>query len=353
MTIANAKLIIGVNHIDSLLNGVRQFRNTCNPFRPKHALGNLFQIFRRHHTITPRILRNDHMAQQRFKHAQILFDLLVSHHGDHADELLEIVILLNRGTQRFCRIHIMPAIQNDRWRCTNLLDAAWNPHRAQRLSHKITVKRTVDGNHHFRRTQGRERIMGLMFAEFGDRHFRVRAIRRTQGRNLTADCRNAGHNFRFDAIPHQIGMVLPRRFLDNRHDSLFMRLTPDDRGAARLDNADFFGCDLFHGIAKPCHMVHVDRSDNGRIGIEHVGGVPAAAHTDFNDGHIDRSVGELPDGHGGEHFEEAHFWLVEFFHLHVDHGYKVFDLIPGINEIVVGKLLPVDGDALVDMFKMR
>ena len=52
-------------------------------------------------------------------------------------------------------------------------------------------------------------------------------------------------------------------------------------------------------------------------------------------------------------FEEAHFWLVEFFHLHVDHGYKVFDLIPGINEIVVGKLLAVDGDALVDMFKMR
>ena len=74
---------------------------------------------------------------------------------------------------------------------------------------------------------------------------------------------------------------------------------------------------------------------------------------DLHDGHIDRSVGELPDGHGGEHFEEAHFWLVEFFHLHVDHGYKVFDLIPGINEIVVGKLLAVDGDALVDMFKMR
>ena len=353
MTIANAKLIIGVNHIDSLLNGVRQFRNTCNPFRPKHALGNLFQISRRHHTITPRILRNDHMAQQRFKHAQILFDLLVSHHGDHANELLEIVIFLDSGAQRFRSIHIMTAVQNNGGRRTDLLDAAWNLHRAQCLGHKIAVERTVDGNHHFRRTQGRERIMRLMFAEFGDRHFRVCAIRRTQGHNLTADCRNAGHDFRFDAVPHQIGMVLLRRFFNDRHDGLFMRLTPDDRSAARLDNADLFGSDLFHGIAKPCHMVHIDRSNNGRIGIKHVGGVPAAAHANFNDGHIDRSVGELPDGHGGEHFEEAHFRLVEFFHLHVDHGYKVLDLIPGINEIVVGELLPVDGDALVDMFKMR
>ena len=60
------------------------------------------------------------MAQQRFEHAQILLDLLVPHHGDHADELLEIIVLFNGGTQRFGRVHVVPAIKDDGRRGTNL-----------------------------------------------------------------------------------------------------------------------------------------------------------------------------------------------------------------------------------------
>ena len=148
-------------------------------------------------------------------------------------------------------------------------------------------------------------------------------------------------------------MVALGGLLDDRHDGLLMRLTPDDGGAAGLDDADLFGGDLFDGVAQPRHMVHVDGTDDGGIGIEHVGGVPAAAHADLHDGHIDRSVGEFPDGHGGKYFEEAHFRLPELLHLHVDDGDQIAYLIPCVDEVVVGKLLSVDGDAFVDMFQMR
>ena len=82
-------------------------------------------------------------------------------------------------------------------------------------------------------------------------------------------------------------------------------------------------------------MVHVDRSDDGRVRVEHVGGVPQASHADLDDGHVHGRVGELPDGHGGEHFEEAHLRLAQLVHFHVHDGDEVLDLVPCVDEIVV------------------
>ena len=50
--------------------------------------------------------------------------------------------------------------------------------------------------------------------------------------------------------------------------------------------------------------------------------------------------------------EEAHLRLAQLVHFHVHDGDKVLDLVPGVDEIVVGQLLAVDGDALVDVFQM-
>ena len=91
---------------------------------------------------------------------------------------------------------------------------------------------------------------------------------------------------------------------------------------------------------------------NGRVRVEHVGGVPSAAHADFHDGDVDRRVGEFPDGHGGEHFEEAHLRLALLLHLGVHQGHEILGLVPDVDEIVIGQLLAVDGDALVDVFQM-
>ena len=132
-----------------------------------------------------------------------------------------------------------------------------------------------------------------MLAEFGDRHFRVGAVRGAQGGHLAADGRHSGNDFRFDAVAHQAGVVLLGRGLDNRHDLVLVWLAADDGGAVRLDDADLFRGDFLHG------------------------------------------VGEFPDGHGGEHFEEAHLRLAQLVHFHVHDGDEVLDLVPCVDEIVV------------------
>ena len=100
-------------------------------------------------------------------------------------------------------------------------------------------------------------------------------------------------------------------------------------------------------------MVHIDRPDDRRIAIEHIRRVPAAAHAHFDHGDIDRSIGELPDGHSRQHFEEAHFRLALLRHRRVDKLHEIPDLFPGVDEIVIAQLLAVNRDALVDALKMR
>ena len=40
-----------------------------------------------------------------------------------------------------------------------------------------------------------------------------------------------------------------------------------------------------------------DRQHHGDVGVDHVGGVPAAAHPDLDHGDVDRGVGERGVGH--------------------------------------------------------
>ena len=192
-----------------------------------------------------------------------------------------------------------------------------------------------------------------MFAELGDGHVGVSAERRGEGDDLPADRRHAARHFHFTTVAHQRGVGTFGGRLDDRHHGFSVWLGADDGGAVGLDDARFLLGDLLDGVAQPFHMVHIDRPDNGGIGIEHIGGVPRSAHADLDHGHIHRRVGELPNRHRGEHLEETHARLARFPHLGIHQGDQILDLIPRVDEIVVGKLLPVDGDALVDLFQMR
>ena len=192
-----------------------------------------------------------------------------------------------------------------------------------------------------------------MLAELGDRHALVSAVGRGQGGDLAADCGHTVGHGHFVAVAHEHGVVAFGGFGENRHDGFLMRLRPDDGGAVRLDDAGLLGGDLFDGVAQPLHVVHVHRADDGRIRVEHVGGVPQASHADLDDGHVHGRVGELPDGHGGEHLEEAHLRLALLLHLGVHQGHEILGLVPDVDEIVIGQLLAVDGDTLVDLLQMR
>ena len=247
----------------------------------------------------------------------------------------------------------MAAVQNDGRRGTNLLDATRNLHRAQCFGHQIAVQWPVDRNHHFGGGERGERVVRLMLAELGNRHALVRAIGRGESGHLAADRGHAIGHGHLVTITHQHGMVAFGGLFKNRHNRFLMRLRTDNGGAIRLDDASLLACDLLDGVSQPLHVIHVDRADDRGIRVQHIGGVPQAAHAHLDDGHIHGSVGEFPDGHGGEHFEEAHLRLALFLHFGVHQGHEVLGLVPYVDEIVIGKLLAVDSDTLVDLLQMR
>ena len=100
-------------------------------------------------------------------------------------------------------------------------------------------------------------------------------------------------------------------------------------------------------------MVHVDRTDDGSVGVQHVRGVPSPAHTDLDDGHVHRGVGERPDRHRREHFEEAHARAAVLDAVGVHQCDEILDLVIDVDEIILAQLLAVDGDAFGDGFKVR
>ena len=353
MAIADTQLIFRIDHIDGCLNRVGKIRLLDDTITAEHLDGDLLQLIGRHHALTPGILSDHHGAENRLQHTEILLDLLVSHHGDHTDQLLEVVAFLDGLTQGFGGVDIMAAVQNDGRRGTNLLDAARNLHRAQCFGHQIAIQWAVDRNHHFGGGERGERVMRLMLAELGNRHALIRAIGRGESGHLAADRGHAIGHGHLVTVTHHSGMVAFGGLLKNRHDRFLVRLTPDDGGAVRLDDAGLLACDLLDGVPQPLHVVHVDRADDRGIRVQHIGGVPQAAHADLDNGHVHGSVGEFPDGHGGEHFEEAHLRLALFLHFGVHQGHEVLGLVPYVDEIVIGKLLAVDGDTLVDLLQMR
>ena len=235
--IADAQVIFSVNLVDSGLDGVRKILDDGHAVRAEHAHRNLLQLFDWHDAVTPGVLGDDDLAQNRLEHAKIFLDLLVTHHGDHADQLLEAVILLDCGAQGLGGVHVVPAIDNDCRGCADLFDATRYLHAAERLIDQILVKLAVDRNHGFRGGKGCQGVMRLMFAEFRDRHVTVFAFRRAQRRHLAAYCRDAGDDFHLLAVANQRGVVAFRCGFKNRHDLLGVRLTADNRRAAGLDDA--------------------------------------------------------------------------------------------------------------------
>lgn len=146
-------------------------------------------------------------------------------------------------------------------------------------------------------------------------------------------------------------MFLGGGFCDDVVDA-FGFLWSDDYCGVVFDDSCFFGGDVFEGVAEPLHVVHVDWSDDGDVGSEDVGGVPASSHAYFHNGDVDWCVCEGADGHGGEYFEETHFCAVDGCKMLVGEVDIVFDLFVGVNEGVVGDAFTVDADAFVNFFEV-
>ena len=195
--------------------------------------------------------------------------------------------------------------------------------------------------------------MGLVLAKHFDRNVSIRAIGRFQSGDLATDGRKAGNNLQLLAILQQACARLGGCSVTDDLAHRFLGLRAHNGHRAGLDDAGLFGGDFLDGVTQPLHVVHADRADDAGCSIHHVGGIPQATHTHFDDGDVDRSVGEGPDRHDGQHFEEAHasakFLLFRPFVGHVD---EVAHLQPQVDEALVRDWLAVDADAFCHLFQV-
>ena len=73
-----------------------------------------------------------------------------------------------------------------------------------------------------------------------------------------------------------------------------------------LDDPGLLERDVALGVAEEVLVVEGDRRDDRDDAVGDVGGVPAAAHADLDDGDVDGGVGERGVGDGDEHLEVGH-----------------------------------------------
>src|SRR4029077_19101117 len=126
--------------------------------------------------------------------------------------------------------------------------------------------------------------------------------------------------------------------LRQKHFHRLWHLTADDRdGVGRHqvvlllgDDAGLLARDLRDGVAEIVRVVHADGRDHGDGRVDDIGGVPAPTEADFDDGHLDRGIGERSECHCGDHFELAHRRSPGGLRLLVDELYERLDLAVGL-----------------------
>lgn len=126
--------------------------------------------------------------------------------------------------------------------------------------------------------------------------------------------------------------------------------TSSPRGGA--DDAGLLRGDLGEGLPQIIGVIQADRGDHRDRGVDDVGGVPAAAHPDLDDGDVDRCVCERGEGHRGQHLELAHRRAAGRFGLGVDHLNERLDLAVDLDVAGRADRFVVDGDALDHRLQM-
>ena len=122
-------------------------------------------------------------------------------------------------------------------------------------------------------------------------------------------------------------------------------MVADQRRAARLDDPRLLAGDVGERRSGELVVVHADVGDDGHLGVDDVGGVPATEQPDLDDGDVDGDVGEPAQRRRRDGLEVARADPGES--LEVGDGGDL------LGEVVVVDRLGVAGDALVDAFEVR
>ena len=224
--------------------------------------------------------------------------------------------------------------------------------RGEALPHAVGIE--GEGTASDERLGGGERhggIARLMRAEEGHEDVVVGAGQSLEGEDLATDSHGA--------IQHRECLAFPgcghAELVDARleHVGCLGILLGDDGEAAVLDDARLLRRDQADGVAKNVRMVHGDPGDDRHLRLAHGGRIPGPAHTDLDDGHVDRGIGEGGVGDRCERLEVrdgcAAFLLRAGVHAGDERGH-----IAGNRHEAFGRDgLAIDFDALAHVDQVR
>src|SRR5699024_8667188 len=93
--------------------------------------------------------------------------------------------------------------------------------------------------------------------------------------------------------------------------------------------------------------------DHSNISVDHIGGIPRTAHTDFDDRNINWGIGKGSVRNTNKHFKLAHRWATFGFRGLVNHLYIRLDFFPNTHVIARVNGLAINTDAFGYPLQMR
>ena len=128
-------------------------------------------------------------------------------------------------------------------------------------------------------------------------------------------------------------------------------LRQGDHRAPGADDARLLARDLAQGVSQEPLVVEGDVGDDGDAGLDHVGGVQPAAHAHLEHREVHCALGEVVEGHSGQHLEKAGM-PGQVAARHQLGGHALHALVQG-GELGVADGLPVHLQPLVDLLQVR
>ena len=167
-----------------------------------------------------------------------------------------------------------------------------------------------------------------------------------KGQHLATDCVFSSDDAEAEALALNGARLFCLRHNDVDRVGVLRR---HDHVLAGLDDARLLAGDRADRVAEMRHVIEIYRRDDGYRGLDNVGCVESTAHADFDDGHVDRCVGEGCECHACHRLEERQ----PDGTARIDEVEERHNLVVDLDEPLRAQRFPVDRDALGDRLEMR
>ena len=176
------------------------------------------------------------------------------------------------------------------------------------------------------------RIACLVITEERDKYILVDRSGRPYGNHLPAHSQLAIEDFIVPAFKTNNRIDLGGTLFNNAKS--FFLLLSNNHDLSRLDNPCFFFRNFTNCRTQPLFVIDSDGHDDTNTCIDHIRCIPAATHTDFDDGSIDGVISKCCKGHDSKDLKEGQFRPISFGVGTVHHLNVGCNVLPRANEFI-------------------